>query len=54
MSDYSGLGIEKLSKILSYFFILNYEWAEPKPTKAPKTGFQTPFFSNVTRYFRKT
>jgi hypothetical protein len=42
-----GLGIEKLTKILSYFFILNYEWADPKPTKAPKTGFQTPLGKNV-------
>jgi len=41
------LGIEKLSKVLSNFFILNFEWADAKPTKAPKTAFQTPYKKNV-------
>jgi len=42
------VGIEKLSKVLSNVFFLNYEWADPKPTKAPsRTGFQTPFYRNV-------
>lgn len=46
-----GLGIEKLSKLLSHFFILNYEWASPVPSgKFPKTGFQTPLAKNVCSF----
>jgi hypothetical protein len=33
-----------LSKLLSHFFILNYEWAMPE---ALRTGFQTPIANNV-------
>ncbi|XP_059482220.1 chitinase-3-like protein 2 isoform X2 [Neocloeon triangulifer] len=54
---YMGLGVEKLGKLLSYFLILNYEWAEPKPTTTPpKTQFQTPLYKNnfaIDAYLKK-